>query len=194
MKTRPLEPVTPIITPQELSDWLSGLDINDPLLPVICDGATDAIIEYLQLELVNRDREVVYTDWPEIGTGACGLSPCNSTFDADIILPYAGLQSVDFVKVFGDVITDYQIKAATPSQIRFNIGVVQNVENEDAIEIKYTAGFGTVEDVPKAIQIAALNLAAYMYDMRGACGADDALAQSGAKMILRPYKTSLVSI
>jgi len=194
MKTRPLAQVTPIITNQELSDWLSGVDVNDPILPILCESATESVIEYLQLELVTRSREVTYTDWPEVGTGACGLSPCNSTYDADIILPYAGLQSVTSVEVFGDTVTDYEIKAAVPSQIRFNIGVVQKVEDEDAIKIVYSAGFGQIGDVPTAIKLATLNLAAFLYDMRGACGADDALSQSGAKMMLRPYKTNLVAL
>ena len=194
MKTRPLDPVTPIVSDEELAEWLNGVDPSDPLLPVMCSAATDAIIEYLQLEIVNRAREVVYTDWPEVGTQTRGLSPTNNYHDADIILPYAGLQAVTRVEIYGQEITEYQIKAATPSQIRFNIGTITGATGQDAIRIEYIAGVGELCDIPKGIQVAALNLAAFMYDTRGGCHADDALSQSGAKMMLKPYRSNLVTI
>lgn len=191
MKSRPLEPVTPVITVQELSDWLSGVDVADPLLLFVCESATDAVIEYLQLELVDRAREVVYSQWPTSGTPACGLSPCNDQYDMTAILPYAGLQEVIKVELFGDEITEYQVKQSTPSQIRFNAIPAHGIANYDAIKIEYIAGFGVVADVPSGIKLAVRNLAAYLYDQRGACGMDDALNMSGAKEVLRTYKTNL---
>ena len=193
MKTRPLEDVTPVITAQELADWLN-VDAADSLIEPLISMATSAAIDYTQLEFINRSREVTYTDWPIVGSDAIGLSPSNATYDVDVIIPYAGLQSVTSVNVFGGAVTEYQVKANTPSQIRFNIGVINKLEGEDAIKIEYIAGFGGINDVPEVIKLGVLNLAAYLYEMRGGCDINDAIKMSGAAFILKPYKTNLVAM
>ena len=62
-------------------------------------------------------------------------------------------------------------------------------QSNNAIEIDYTAGYGTSEtNVPVTLQRAVLETAAYLYSHRGeGCSAEEASKKSGAMGVLQPY-------
>lgn len=192
MHSYPLSGVTPVITNSELADWL-GVDDTDPLLPIMATSATSLAIEYLQSELISRQRKTIYLNWPTTGTNtAPSLSPSNISANRYIDLPYARLISVESVKLSGDVTSDYVEVETLPAQLYFDTISYTHVNGVPDIEIEYTAGYGDISSVPAAIKTAVTMLAAYLYEHRGACDAMDALMQSGAAMALQPYKTSVV--
>ena len=188
----PLTDVEPVITNAELADWL-GVDDTDPLLPVMATTATSAAIEFLQSELISRQRQTIYQEWPSVGTNtAPSISPNNISSKLYIDLPYARLISVDFLILGGTITTDYKEVISLPAKLYIDSPVVTSETGNPAISVTYTAGYGAIADVPQAIKSAVSMLAAYMFDHRGACDAMSALDQSGAAMALTPYKTSVV--
>lgn len=59
----------------------------------------------------------------------------------------------------------------------------------DSFQVDYDAGYGdNPEDVPGPIREAIKRLAGYMYEHRGDCPADQAIKESGANMLLDPYR------
>ena len=194
MHTYPVTEVEPVITNAELADWL-GVDATDTLLPVFATAATSAAIEYLQSELISRQRNVIYQDWPTVGTNtAPSISRNNAHLEQYINLPYARLISADEVKIGGAVTTEFKEVDNLPAQLFFNSIISSHEIGEPVLTVLYTAGFGAIGDVPQAIKSAVTMLAAYMYEHRGACDADSALQQSGAAMALTPYRTSVVML
>jgi len=188
----PLTDVEPVITNAELADWL-GVDDTDPLLPVMATSATSAAIEFLQSELISRQRQTIYQEWPSVGTNtAPSISPNNISSKLYIDLPYARLISVDFLILGGTITTDYKEVISLPAKLYIDSPVVTSEAGNPAISVTYTAGYGLISDVPQAVKTAVSMLAAYMYDHRGACDVTSALNQSGAAMALTPYKTSVV--
>ena len=184
-----------VVTDQELADWLD-VDVTDVLLPVMARTATSMVIEYLEKELIDRDRVVVYERWPYSGTDATpSLSRNNIELNIYVKLPYAQFATVNSVEIFGEAYTDFRKVDSEPISLYFEtIPAIGNDENP-AIKAEYTAGYGaTAADVPSQIKDATKMLAAYLYEHRGACDAGKALEQSGAKLALTPFKTNVVNI
>jgi len=185
--------VVAVITNQELADWL-GVDVSDPLLSPMAVTATAATIEFLQLELINRERVVTYETWPTLGTNTGrSLSPGTAALDPVVELPYANLITVDGVLVGGEATTDYRILDLPTAAICFN-AIPSFSDDVAAIVAQYTAGFGAMTDVPKAIRTAVTMAADFLYNNRGSCSAADALKKSGAEALLTPYKAKVVII
>jgi len=192
MHTYPLTEVEAVTTDQELADWL-GVDVTDPLLAAMNTTATAAVIEFLYSELIDRERVVVYQNWPVVGTlTGRSLSPQDSYSSAIVELPYSRLQSVTSAEVAGDLSIEYTILDTLPSKLDFDsISIADDVP---ALKVQYFAGFGTIADVPTTIKTATLMAADFMYNNRGSCSAADALDKSGAASILFPYKAKAVLI
>lgn len=194
MHTYALTPVEPVITNAELADWL-GVDAADTLLPIMAESATSAAIEYLQSELISRQRKVIYQVWPSVGTNTCpSLSRNNLFLKNTIELPYSRLISIEEVKQAGEVTTDYTVKETLPAAIQFDYATTLIDESIPAVEATYTAGYGAIGDVPAAIKMGVSQLAAYLYEHRGACSMDDALKDSGAAATFTPYMTFVVML
>lgn len=192
MHTYPLTEVVPVVTNAELADWL-GVDDSDPLLPVMATAATSAAIEFLQSELISRQRKVVYQEWPSVGTDTRPSVSRNNMYENRFVnLPYARLVSVEEVLLSGDENTDYVKINALPAKLYFDSFYYSYEDGIPALDITYTAGYGDIDAVPVAIKSAVSMLAAYMYEHRGSCDSASALNQSGAAMALTPYKTSVV--
>ena len=192
MHTYPLTEVVPVVTNAELADWL-GVDDSDPLLPVMATAATSAAIEFLQSELISRQRKVIYKEWPSVGTDTRPSVSRNNMYENRYVnLPYARLVSVEEVLLSGDTNTDYVEINALPAQLYFDSFYYSYEDGVPALDVTYTAGYGLISDVPQAIKSAVSMLAAYMYEHRGSCDSISALNQSGAAMALTPYKTSVV--
>ena len=192
----PMTPVVAVITDAELADWI-GVDVSDPLLSIMSETATAAAIEYLQYELINRERVTIYEDWPTIGTvSGRSISPPDAYLDRDIELPYAlpSLVTVSEILTGGEANTEYRILNKRTAALRFD-SFPALASDVAAIQATYVAGFGPdASDVPQSIRTAVLMAADFLYNNRGSCSAEDALDKSGAATVLFPYKAKAVLI
>lgn len=190
--TYPTTEVQSVITAQELADWI-GVEATDPLLPIMGQTITGAVIEFLESELIDRERVVVYEQWPLIGTATdSALSEPDAFLVHDVVLPYARLQSVTEALAGGTATTDYRALDSLPSKLRFESIPVISDSDYPALKVTYVAGYGAIGDVPMSIKTAVLMASDFLYNNRGSCSADQALQKSGAKTILTPYKTRAI--
>jgi len=178
------------VTEQALIDYLV-LPATDPNLAGLLKSATGAVIRYLGYDLLARDWVLKHWDWPTSGTTANPtLSGQAGYAKREIVLPYANILSVDSVLVYGTASTDYETR--TDSIVFGSSAVIfsNDGDNQDpAIEVGYSAGFGaTDDDVPEEIKEAILLLAAFMYEHRGACSSLNQIKESGAESLLIPWR------
>lgn len=193
-KSTPLSEAQSPVTNQELADWLRLDDDTDPILAGILTTVTGYTIERLQSELINRERKTVYENWPVIGTtGDWQISRSEARRQQEIVLPYARLQSVELVELYGDAFTSYIEQDTSPAQIFIEAPTLTSDGTQPAIVIEYTAGFGVdATAVPEVIKTGIKMMAASMYEHRGQCSVADAWASSGAGMIMQPYSLAPV--
>lgn len=175
-------PQSPVST-GELSAFigLGDLSPTDPqvsLLGAFLASATATAEKCLGLAIDPRphvyDGDPVY-----IGTVSNGIIP-GRFLRGPVDLPYANLISVDGVDIY-----DPDERTLTTDEYRVERTKVYVHGTYQRIVITYTAGW---EDVPSPVQMAIMMMAAYLYEHRGACDMEDALTQSGAAGVLRPYK------
>ncbi len=179
------------VTNQELADWLRLDDDTDTLLPVMTVTATQAVIDYLQRDLLPRNWVLVHEDWPTVSPTRrySDVTFDFTCFNRVIELPYAGAISVDTVTTYGDVTTEYRLLDALPSKIKFHYQSTTSSDDNPAITVAYTAGMGaTAADIPQAIKTAILMTAAFLYEHRGQCTAEDALKDSGAAASINAFR------
>lgn len=192
--TFPSTDVVAVITPAQFADYIGG-DVTDPLLPGIAIAATAAIIEFIQCELITRERTTVWENWPTSGTNtAPSLSPNDLALDRVIPLPYAKLSTPATIAVeaSGEATTEYRILEQRPAALYFSTLPYVDTGDAPALRAVYDAGYGTIDDVPEVYKQAALMVGAYLYEHRGDCTAEDALKKSGADVLLTPYKAQVV--
>lgn len=177
----------PAIETSELADFIA-VPTSDTTLPIVALMATGMAVEFLQSELRTRRRTLIYPEWPVIGTPTFpSLSKQNYGGQFVIDLPYAQLVSVEEVELYGESTTDYEIRPTKQAAIILPPNILTGPE--PAIKVVYDAGFGAaVADVPRPIQLGILMLAAFLYEHRGSCDADQALKRSGAYQQLYPHK------
>lgn len=183
---KPTSELIPVITKSELADYLRLDDASDRFLQQVSLAATQALINQLQTEIVARQRVVIYPNYPTFGTSnGRGLSASRQAVRREIELPYARLISVERVENYGAEVMNYEIKNTTPASIELDSITVDD-NDEPALAINYTAGFGNIEDVPLDLKFACTMLAAYIYDNRG-CTMQQAFVASGAKEMSQSY-------
>ncbi len=115
-------------------------------------------------------------------------------------LPARPLQSVEEISTFSRAnvettysSSNYMVDAIDPDRagrIVLNYTAVwpSDLRRANSLRIQWTAGYGDDhESVPTPIQLAIKTAVEYMYIHRGNCSAEDALAESGAVAILKPY-------
>jgi len=189
--------VEAVITNAELAEN-TGADVSDPLLPGLAIAATAAAIEFLQFELITRERVTTYETWPTAGTNtAPDLSGNNLYLKHLVEVPYAKLTDPVMltVEVVGEVTTDYRIIDRLWASVYFNAPTVSgDLNTAPAIKMTYNAGYGTIDDVPQVIKTAVTMIATYLFDHRGGCSATDAINQSGANTLLTPYRAKAIII
>ena len=116
-------------------------------------------------------------------------------------LPYPPLLSVARINIYaadgGTTVFDpgnyYVDTAGTPGRIVLTQGTMPPLPGRIAngIEIQYSAGYGTEDDVPALLRQGMLQVIAHLYEHRGD-SPDQALLASGAAAIFQPYR--LVSL
>lgn len=177
------ELVSPV-SAQALADWLRLDDTSDPLLASMVLSATQCVIDYIQRDLMPRDWQVTYHDWPKSRQGR-QLHYGWPGYQDGVELPYAQLISVDTVTVYGELLTadEYTVINELPAKVRFK--TITQQSNQPAVVVTYRAGF---DSVPQAIKTAITMIAAFMHAHRGACEASQAITLSGAATLLHPYR------
>ncbi len=184
MTARTSDPLASPVLAADLAEYL-GVDATDPLLPGVLLSATDSVIQFLGYDLEPRDWTLTLWDWPYSGTKTWpNLSPSPHSLDRVIPLPYAALISVTSVEVYGSVTTDY---VSRYSALVFNAGIPRDEyksNTDPAIVVNYRAGR---DPVPEAINQAIMALAAFRYEHRGECDANESLTKSGARDMLKPW-------
>ena len=175
-------PQTDTVSPVDAADLAAfiGVDADDVLLPGMLQAATDAVIRYINQDLIEREWVGIV---PVPAPARLQVSPYidpPSTFD----MPYTALVEVTSVTGNGDEVLDYTLQdQRRPAKI-----TVHGWDYLSEIRIEYTAGMASI---PAAIKSAIMMLASFLYDHRGGCDADDALRKSGAVNLLRPYRVEV---
>lgn len=176
-------PTTDTVSPvpvADLADYL-GVEATDPLLPGMLVAATDAVINYLQRDLLQREWVGIIKASEPITPQLSPYNRPSTTFD----LPFAApLVSVDQVEtVDGDPVTYTLRSARRPAQI-----TLLDWDYLTDVEVQYTVGSATV---PSAIESAIMLVAGFLYEHRGECDADGAMKRSGAANLLMPYRVEM---
>lgn len=175
-------PQTDTVSPVTLAEAaaFAGIDPADVLLPGMLQAATDAVIRYLNIDLLERDWIGIV---PAQSAARAQLSPALYPWPS-FELPYTGLVSVNSVTVNDGQALDYTVEQyRRPARI-----TVHGWDRLSELQIEYTAGMATI---PAAIKSAIMLMTAYMYDHRGECDGDMALKKSGAMDQLRPHRVEV---
>lgn len=189
---------SPIEIACRISDLADYLDVDqaDTILGFTAMQATAQAVEFLECDLVARDRVTTYQHWPYSGTATHpSLSRQDARLIHDIELPYANLEpeSQVTVTVYGETVTEFETLATKPAKVRLYPSY--GTDDQPAIVLAYRSGFGeSVEDVPSEIQYGVLTLAAFLFEHRGHCEADEAMRRSGAAGMLGPYRLRAVRL
>ena len=183
MQATPATDTVSPVTAAELAAFI-GVDASDPLLAGILLAATDAVIRYLNQDLIQREwvgliKAPTSTGWQ--------LSPYTlpqTTFE----LPYTALVSVEAVMTTDLTDVQYVLQSKRkPARI-----TLLDWDYQTDVEVEYTAGIAaTAADVPAAIKSGIMMLAAFLYDHRGECDAMDAIKRSGAANMLKFYRVEV---
>ena len=203
-------PATEPVTLQEIRAQLAidGTD-DDELLTDMIVEARQEIEDASGMALVTQSWRLSLDRWPNgieewwTGTrqGAIGNIVSRPAW---VELPRSPLASIVAVSVFDDLGAETVVDVAsvfdvdtyqTPGRMALKVGKTWPIALREinAIQIDYTAGYGAAADVPAPIKRAIKAMVGYLYSHRGDdCSAGDAMAESGAGMIVGRYKVKRV--
>lgn len=188
MNTYPLSDVQIPVAIAELAQYLA-VDADDPILPGLALSATDTIITHLERDLVPRRWRMVVKEVPPQNpqlhttyrnalnwSHYPGLRTVTA-FPGWVDLPFGALEVHSVIDENGKHLEYKEDLDSRPGRIF--------VETFDRFTVEYTAGF---EHVPEAILEAVKALAAFMYEHRGHCEAQEALHRSGAAQMIKRWR------
>lgn len=201
-------PATEPVTKTELKAQLRLDDSDtseDALLDLYIESARQSCEELFGLALITQVWRLTLDHWPNAqepwwdGVKQMAIGELSSSIRAlEVTLPRYPLQSVDTLTVEGDSLTVGDLfiidTQQQPGRMTLKFGktapVIETV-TANAIEVEYTAGYGTAADVPSDLKLAILQMAASMYTHRGdECSAEDAMKMSGAYTVFKRYKAA----
>lgn len=173
------DPIISPVTYQELADFLAveattPCGATDPLLPGLALSATAAVMKFSNVELVRRTWHWQADRFPERQAAYMGLGSMPAQSQWWVTLPAWPLISVESVTADGFEFETHSSRLFVD-------------QPEYPLTVEYTAGYETA-DVPDVYKQAIMSLAAFMYEHRGDCDAEQAGRRSGAFGILAPYK------
>ncbi len=178
MQATPLTDTVSPVSNAALAEYLR-VESTDPLLPTLLVSATDAVIRYINHDLLQRTWRGVIPVQDYLPTQISPYYPLNTRFE----LPYTGLVSITSVLSDGDAL-QYEVEAnRRPARI-----TLLDWDRSEEVIITYVA---RMNPIPTAISEAIKMMAAFAYEHRGQCDADDALKRSGAANLLRPYRVEV---
>ena len=175
---RTADPLISPVTPAELANYL-GLaydSSDDSFLESFILSACVWYVAYSNNELLERDYTLKFDRYPQSSEGYSGLGIEPGILQGWIQIPVNPATDVTEILADGEDITadatiDYDSK---PQRIKLPNRFLK------AIEISYTAGYPTSDDIPANILHGIKMLAAYLYEHRGECDAQNAAQKSGA--------------
>lgn len=199
-------PQTPAITTADLASHLR-VDPSEPLLDLYAEAAIDAVEQVTGRALITQTWRLTLDHWPAggepwwDGVRQGAISELHGSRRAMwVILPRYRLQSVEQIAVFDDSgqsesvpVTDTFISDTQqePGRLVLRSGASWPValQRANAIQIDYKAGYGDDPgDVPAALRVALLQLAAHMHERRGDdCDSENAIIKSGAWPMVSRY-------
>lgn len=195
------EPVTAADVKNQLELDVSDTS-KDTQIELYIESARQMVEEYTGLALITQTWKLTLDHWPNDrtdwwdGVRQTAITELLSAGRAStVLLPRYPLQTVDAINADGDSVTvanvfivDTQQK---PGRLVIKRGATWPVvlDNANGIDIEYTAGYGTsASDVPAAIRLAIIQMAAYMFEHRGDCDTASAMKMSGAESLVSAYK------
>jgi uncharacterized phiE125 gp8 family phage protein len=114
---------------------------------------------------------------------------------AQVFLPRYPLQSVSSITADGESVTVADVFVVDTQEkpgrlVKKGTATWPTVlDTANGIEVVYVAGYGaSAADVPAALRLAIIQMAAYMFEHRGDCNTQDALEMSGAASMVNAYK------
>jgi len=165
------------VSPSELANFLSLEFCSDTeLLTGYLLAATQACLDYTNIEMLERQWVLKMDRNPERQAGYLGVGLMHAYAAWWVQLPVYPVQSIDSVKVAGESVTARSIDLdSRPARVE--------VDESGAIEITYTAGHASIQDINPQLLLGIKMLAGYLYDHRGACDVGEAVKASGAAMM-----------
>lgn len=170
-------PLTDTVSPVSVQELEKFLDVeDDPTLEDYLSIATDAVIAFLNVDLLPRQWKYVQN-----------IKRASMTVDYKrfpvrdwgwVNLPYTALVTVDDVEVDGEAV-DYLVDSESRP------GRVYPQVFGDQLVVTYTAG---ASHVPATIKTGIKMVASYLYEHAGACDVSQIIAKSGAEVVLRQYR------
>jgi len=194
--------VEPVVA-ADLATWL-GVPATDPLLTPLLASSRDSCERYLGMGFITQVWKQMYDLYPLSAEWWDGVrdGPVTQVTKVPQMFslarwPLVSVASVSFfdeedVATVADVTSYYTSKTSRPPTVSLRQGFTWPTPSyrvADAVVIEYTVGFGAAAtSVPDAIKNGIKTLAAFQYEHRGECDAEEALLRSGAVEFLKPYK------
>lgn len=191
MTSTPLSPTVSPVATAVLAEYLGDIEGQGLLLSSLLTTATDAVIRHIGRDLLSREWRLVHWTWPINGTRSVPtLSPQAYSLRQTIELPYATQADDVVVTVLGEPETDFILQ---DDRLYFRVTpAILEPSDDPALVVEYAAGYGeSPDDIPSPIKTAITMLAAFLFEHRGECDADEALKRSGAKNLLAPYRKAV---
>jgi hypothetical protein len=207
LKTAPtVEPVTGA----ELAKWLGATydpDVGDPVIDALIPSAREECERFLGIALMTQTWEQFYDIvsqheewWDGVREGSVHDLAC---LPGALVLGRWPLVSVTSVKFYdvedapttADVLSYFVDKHTRPPSIALRQGFLWpsiSYRVRNAAVVEFVAGFSTdsdPDDVPEVLKSGIKALAAYQYEHRGECEAEEAIRKSGAFNYWKTYRT-----
>jgi len=199
------EPASEPVTATDVKNQLeidSADTSKDTQIELYITAARQMVEEYTGLALITQVWRLTLDHWPNdreewwdgVRQGALNELRASGRA-AQIMLPRYPLQSVDTITADGAAVTIADVFIADTQQrpgrlvIKHGATWPTVIDNANGIQIDYTAGYGDAPtDVPAALRLAIIQMAAYMFEHRGDCDTDNVMKMSGAKSLVGSYK------
>lgn len=188
---KPVRVTEPSAKPVTLAELkvAARVDFNDD--DVILQAYLDAAVDHLDgwsgvlgRAIINQDWKINLATWPADG----------------IVLPFGDVSAATIIYFDGanaqQTLSDAQyeiVQTATGSMIRYKEGFARpalNTDRSDAAQVTFTTGFGAAaSDVPPALRVAVMLLAAHWYEHReGAEGMNIETVPLSVDRLITPYR------
>lgn len=197
------EPVTAADVKNQLELDVSDTS-KDTQIELYIESSRQMVEEYTGLALITQTWTLTLDHWPNDreqwwdGVKQGSLKELWASGRASmVLLPRYPLQTVDSITADGTAVTIADTFITDTSQRPGRLVIKRGaawptvIDNAAGIVIEYTSGYGAnATDVPAALRLAIIQMAAYMFEHRGDCDTDDAMMKSGAKSLMNTYKAA----
>ncbi len=161
-------------------------DAQDGYLSQLLLAASQYAVQFLNRSLRTQSWKRTFDAFQQLGLAREHFA------QTGLFLPYGPVKSISkLVAVSQDgTETDVTNFYLNNSDNEMRIYLKQGVSGRGFAYIiaEYVAGYGAIADVPALIQQGILQHAAYLFEHRGDCGADEAAKLSGAKGMYGMYR------